>query len=76
MTKYVMYSIENEGRLWVLRRFGRLETMASGPDVASVREQAFDRLREFAPCSLRVLDSVPEEWRLESDEGEWEQVEP
>ena len=73
MTKYV---IEPDGRLWVLRRFGRYETLASGPDVASVREQAFDRLRGFAPCLFSVLDGIPEEWRLEREDGEWEQAEP
>ena len=70
-TKYV---IESEGHLWVLRRFGQHGTIASGSDVASTREQAFDRLRGYAPCSFRVLDEIPEEWQLESDRGEWEQT--
>ena len=73
MTKYV---IENEGRLWVLRRLGRHETIASGSDVASIREQAFSRLRGYAPCSFQVLDEIREEWQLESNDGEWEQSEP
>ncbi len=68
MTKYV---IESEGRVWVLRRFGRRETVASGFDAVSVREQAFVRLRQYAPCSFRVLDVIREEWQLESDDGEW-----
>ena len=42
----------------------------------SVREQALGRLRGYVPCSVRVIGEVPEVWRLESDEGEWEQVEP
>ena len=72
-TKYV---IESEGRLWVLRRFGEHGTIASGSDVLSIREQAFYRLRGYAPCSFRVLGEIPEEWQLESDEGEWEQTDP
>ena len=70
------YVIENEGHLWVLRRFGHYETMASGSTLKSIREQAFGRLRGFAPRSFRVVDGMPEEWQLESAEGEWEQVEP
>jgi len=70
------YVIESSGRLWVLRRFERLETMASGESVGSVREQAFARLQGYAPCSIRILDSTPEEWQLASDAGQWERVEP
>ena len=74
MTKYV---IELDGRLWVLRRFGRHDTMASGPTAESVREQAFDILRGgHAPCSLVIVGTPRYEWRLGSDDGEWEQVEP
>ena len=76
MTKYVMYMIENEGRLWVLRRFGRHGTVASGATLESIREQAFGRLRGFAPCSFQISGSAPEEWRLESDDGQWEHAEP
>ena len=76
MTKYVMYMIKNERGLWVLRRFGRNSTVASGPTLESIREQAFGRLRRFAPCSFRILGSAPEEWRLESDDGQWEQAVP
>ena len=76
MTKYMLYIIHNEGRLWALRRFGRHETMASGATLESIREQAFRRLQGFAPCSLHVIGDVPEQWRLESGEAEWEQVEP
>ena len=75
MTKYVLYIIQNEGRSWVLRRFGRYETTASGPTLESIREQAFGRLRGYAPCSFRVIGEIPEQWRLESEQGEWEQVE-
>ena len=70
------YVVESDGRLWVLRRFGRYGTLASGASVVSVREQAFARLRGFAPCSFRVIGKIPEEWRLESDDGQWEQAEP
>ena len=70
------YVIETDGRLWVLRRFGHYETMASGSTLKSIREQAFGRLRGFAPRSFRVMSGIPEEWQLESAEGEWEQVEP
>ncbi len=70
------YAVESDGRLWVLRRFGRYGTLASGASVVSVREQAFARLRGFAPCSFRVIGKIPEEWRLESDDGQWEQAEP
>ncbi len=70
------YAIESDGRLWVLRRFDRYGTLASGASVVSVREQAFARLRGFAPCSFRVIGKIPEEWQLESEQGEWEQVEP
>ena len=70
-TKYV---IESEGRLWVLRRFGQYLTIASGSNAVSVREQAFVRLRQYAPCSFRVLDKIPEEWQLESEDGEWSRV--
>ena len=71
MTKYVLYVIEKERRSYVLRRFGRSETLASGPDAASVREQAFDRLRGHAPCLFQILGSAPEEWRIESDKSAW-----
>lgn len=69
------YVIESNGRLWVLRRFGRHGTLASGASVVSVREQAFTRLRRSTPCSLHVIGSMREEWQLESEKGEWKQVE-
>ncbi len=68
------YIIETDGRLWVLHRSGRYGTMASGATLKSIREQAFGRLRRFAPCSFRVIGETTEEWQLESDEGEWEPV--
>ncbi len=71
MTKYV---IEKEGRLWVLRRLGRRETIASGSDLLSFREGAFVRQRRYAPCSLRIVSEVSEEWQLESSDGEWSRV--
>ena len=71
MTKYV---IEREGRLWVLRRFGQRETIASASDLLSIREEAFVRQRRYAPCSLRILGEVREEWQLESSDGEWSRI--
>ncbi len=71
MTKYV---IEKEGRLWVLRRLGRRETIASGSDLLSFCEEAFVRQRRYAPCSLRTVSEVSEEWQLESSDGEWSRV--
>ena len=68
------YTIETDGRLWVLHRSGRYGTMASGATLKSIREQAFGRLRRFAPCSFRVIGETTEEWQLESDEGEWKQM--
>ncbi len=70
------YIVETDGRLWVLHRSGRYGTMVSGATLKSIREQAFGRLRRFAPCSFRVIGETPEEWQLESDESEWEPVEP
>ena len=70
------YIVETDGGLWVLHRSGRYGTMVSGATLKSIREQAFGRLRRFAPCSFRVIGETPEEWQLESDEGEWEPVEP
>ena len=70
-TKYV---IESEGRVWVLRRSGRRETIASGANAVSIREQAFVRLRGYAPCSIRILSEIREEWQLESNDGEWTRV--
>ncbi len=71
MTKYV---IESEGRVWVLRRLGQRGTIASGSDVGSIREQAFVRLRGYAPCSFRVLGEIREEWQLESNDGVWARI--
>ena len=74
MTKYI---IESKGRRrWVLRRRSRYETLASATTLMSIREQTFVRLRVYAPCSFSVLGDPPEEWRVESADGEWEQVEP
>ena len=42
------------GKLWVLRVF---------PE--SAKEQAFERVRQWAPCRIRVMGEVREEWRLE-----------
>ena len=69
------YVIESDGRrLWVLRRFGRHGTLASGASIVSVREQAFTRLRCSTPCSLHVIGEILEEWQLESEKGEWKKV--
>ena len=70
------YVIKADGEdLWVLRQFGYDVTLASGPDVVAVREQAFSRLWSFAPCSLIVMGARREEWQLESGMDRWEQVE-
>ena len=55
---------------WVLRRFGKYETVASGPTAEDVRDQAFDRLRDHAPCSFTIMDEERETWQLEQG-GEW-----
>lgn len=68
------YVVESDGRLWILQRRGRYGTLASGATLRSIREQAFDRLRRLAPCSFRVVDGAPEEWRLDCEDGEWTQV--
>ena len=45
--------------------FGRQDALISGPTVESAKEQAFEYVRERAPCRIRVMGDSPEEWRLE-----------
>ena len=73
MTKYV---IEFDTGSWVLRSFGRYETMASTSSIEAIRTQAFGILRASAPCTLKVLREPLEVWQLRAGHGEWEQVVP
>ena len=50
----------------------RHETMISGPAPESAKEQAIERVRQWAPCRIRVMGGGFEEWRLEQPDGEWE----
>jgi hypothetical protein len=70
------YVIEPDGRLWVLRRFGRQETLASGATAEDVREQAFGRLKDFAPLELVIVRTAVggrEEWRLANMDAKWQE---
>ena len=70
------YVIEPDGRLWVLRRFGRQETLASGATAEDVREQAFGRLKDFAPLErviVRTAVGGREEWRLANMDAKWQE---
>jgi hypothetical protein len=49
------YLIERDCASWVLRKFGRQEVMVSGPTPESAKEQAFERVRQWAPCRIRVM---------------------
>ena len=69
------YVIERDGGSWVLRLFGRQEAMISGPTLESAKEQAFEYVRQWAPCKIRVIGKAFEEWRLERVDGEWGEVE-
>lgn len=51
MTTYI---IEYYGESWVLRMFGRQDALISGPTVESAKEQAFEYVREWAPCRIRA----------------------
>ena len=63
--------IERDGESWVLRMFGRQDTLISGPTIESAKEQAFESVRQWAPCRIRVMGEGFEEWRLEEADGEW-----
>ena len=68
------YVIERDREYWVLRRSGRQETLASGPTAKSTKEQAFERVRQWAPCRIRVMGEVREEWELGHRDGLWVQL--
>ena len=67
------YIIERDGESWVLRLPGRQETLASGPTAGSIKEQAFERVRQWAPCRIQVIGDVVEEWQLADLDGDWEE---
>ena len=69
-----IYVIERAGGSWVLRPLGRHDAMISGPTLDSAKEQAFEYVRQRAPCQIRVMGDAFEEWRLERVDGEWEEV--
>ena len=69
------FVIERDGDYWGLRRFGRQDVMISGPTVESTKEQAFGLVRQWAPCHIRVMGEVVEEWQLADPGGEWEMEE-
>ena len=69
----MIYVIERDGESWVLRLFGRQEALISGPTLESAKEQAFERVRRWAPRRSRVMGGVFEEWRLEQPDGDWEE---
>ena len=48
------------------------DTLISGLTVELAKELAFEYLREFAPCWIRVMGEGFKEWRLEEPDGEWE----
>jgi len=69
------YVIERAGDLaWVLRFAGSQHTMISGPTEESAREQAFECVRQWAPCQIRVIGEPREEWALTHPGGEWERT--
>ena len=61
--------------LWVLRRLGQYETIASGPSAESVLEQAFSLVSPWVPVRIRILGEDLKEWRLDHPLGQWEEVE-
>ena len=69
-----IYVIERAGGSWVLRPFGRHDAMISGPTLDSAKEQAFEYVREGAPCRIQVMGEVREEWELGHWEGRWVQL--
>ena len=44
--------------------FGRQDALISGPTVESAKEQAFERVRQWAPCRIQVIGEAFEEWLL------------
>ena len=69
------YVIGRERKSWVLRRSGSLDQMFTDEELVAVREHAFERLRGWAPCTLRIRGEVREEWELGHRDGQWVQVE-
>jgi hypothetical protein len=69
------YIIEPERGFWVLRRSGHNKKIVSGATAESAKEQALERLRPSAPCRMRVMAGVREEWELGHRDGQWAQVE-
>ena len=67
-----IYVIERAGGSWVLRPLGRHDAMISGPTLDSAKEQAFEYVRQRAPCQIRVMGDALEEWTLEESDGDWE----
>ncbi len=65
------YVIERLNGAWVLRLSGHEDAMISGPTVESAKEQAFEYVREWAPCRIQVRGEVSEEWTLEHPNSEW-----
>ena len=70
------YVIEREGGSWVLRLFGRQDAMILGRTCRSAKRQAFEYVRQWAPCRIRVIGGGFEEWRLDSSDGEWGRTNP
>jgi len=66
------YVIDRDGESWVLRIFGRQDALISGPTLESAKEQAFEFVRQGAPCRILVMAEVLEVWQLERVDGEWE----
>ena len=66
------YVVEFEDESWVLRRFGVEHQIHRNEEFVAVRDYAFDRLRRWAPCTIRVLGKSHEEWRLDGVGGNWE----
>ena len=69
----MIYVIERDGDSWVLRLFGREDAMISGPTLESAKKQAFEYVRQWAPCRIRVMGEVREEWELGHRDGRWVQ---
>ena len=69
------YIIAADRESWVLRLFGQHDAMTSSPTLESAKEQAFERVRQWAPCRILVLGDVFEEWHLERHDGGWAQQE-
>ncbi len=60
---------------WILRRFEVVQPMAEAQTPEEIKEEAFERLPGFAPCTLRALLDPIEEWVVEDIDGSWRKVE-